>query len=119
MKIGARHRLQERIGLLEKKVNELSKDGSFVVPITTFAPEPFDLLKEIKVVVQASNDEFVASFFDANVNASGCNETDAVDSLKEMLVSRFEYLESLSPEKLGPGPAKQLAVLRCFIRRLS
>lgn len=111
--------LQERIGLLEKKVNELSRDGSFVVPITTLAPEPFDLLKEIKVVVHPSGDEFVASFFDANVNATGCNETEALDTLKEILVSRFDYLESLPPEKLGPGPAKQLAVLRCFIRRRS
>jgi hypothetical protein len=111
--------LQQRIVLLEQKVHELSKDGSFVVPITTLTPKPFDLLKEIKVVLQPSGDEFVASFFDANVNASGCNETDAVDNLKEMLVSRFDYLESLPRKKIGPGPAKQLAVLRCFIRRRS
>jgi hypothetical protein len=113
------HELQERIGLLEMKINELSKNGSFVVPITTLAPDPFDLLKEIKVIVQPSGDEFVASFFDANVNASGCNETDAMDSLKELLVSRFDYLDSLPPGKLGAGPTRQLAVLRCFIRRRS
>ncbi len=109
--------VQDRIGLLEQKIGELSKAGAFIVPITTLAPEPYDLIKEINVVLQPSDDEYVASFFDANVNATGCSEADALDSLKEMLISRFEYLESLPPEKLGPGPAKQLAVLRCFIRR--
>ena len=109
--------VQDRIGLLEQKIGELSKGGAFVVPITTLAPEPYDLIKEIKVVLQPSDDEYVASFFDANVNASGGSEADALDSLKEMLISRFDYLENLPPEKLGPGPAKQLAVLRCFIRR--
>ena len=111
--------LQERINLLESKVNELSKPGSFLVPITTLAPEPYDLLKEIKVVVQSSDEEFLASFFDANVNASGCNETEAVENLKDMLLRRLEYLESLPSEKLGVGPSQQLAVLRCFIRRRS
>jgi len=105
--------------LLETKVNELTKPGAFVVPIATLAPEPYELLKEMKIVVQATGDEFVASFFDANINASGCNETDAVDSFKDVLLRRFEFLESLPSEKLGPGPAKQLAVLRCFIRRHS
>jgi hypothetical protein len=110
---------EKRITMLENKVRELSSPHSFVVPITTLGTEPYDLLKEIKVVIQASDEEFLATFFDANVNAFGCNEADALDTLKDMLLRRFDYLESLQPEKLGPGPAKQLAVLRCFIRRRS
>src|SRR5947209_4931943 len=98
--------LQERLSLLEAKVNGLSKAGSFIVPITTLAPAPFDVLNEIKVVVQCTDEDFLASFFDANVNASGCNEVDAVENLKDILISRFEYLDSLPPAKLGPGPAK-------------
>lgn len=108
--------MQRRLSQLEGQVRELSKRGSFIVPITTLTPEPYELLKEIKVVVQPSDDEFVASFFDANVNASGCNEIQAVDNLRELLVSRFSYLDTLPKEKLGPGPAKQIAVLRTFIR---
>jgi hypothetical protein len=111
--------LQERLRLLEAKVNELSKPGSFLVKITTLAPEPYDLVKEISVVVQPSGGEFLASFFDANVNASGCNEREAVETLKDMLMRRFDYLMGLPAEKLGAGPSKQLAVLRCFIRRRS
>ena len=111
--------MDRRLAQLEVQVRELSKAGSFIVPITTLAPEPYELLKEIKVVVQKSDDEFVASFFDANVNASGCNETQAVDNLKELLVSRFSYLDTLPKAKLGPAPAKQIAILRTFIKRIA
>ena len=112
-----------RLEILENTVQELStkvnalEASSLIVPIQTFTPEPFEILQEIKVVVRPSDDEFIASFFDANINASGCNESDAVANLKEMIVSRFEHLDSLPPEKLGPGPARQITVLRAFMRR--
>jgi hypothetical protein len=111
--------LTTRLRSLETAVTELSKSGSIIVPISTFDPEPFDLLKEIKVVVRPRDDEFVATFFDANVNASGCNETDAVDNLKGALIRRFDHLDKMPPEKLGPAMAKQIAVLRTLIRRRS
>jgi hypothetical protein len=80
-------------------------------------PEPFKLLREIPVVVQPSGDEYVASFFDANVHASGCTETDAVENLKDVMLGLFAYLEGQPAKRLGPMPAKQRAVLREFIRR--
>ena len=109
--------LSTKVRALEARVEELEKRPSLIVPITTFDPEPFELLKEIKAVVQASEDEYTASFFDANVNAAGCNEAEAIDNLKDLLLSRFDYLDGLPPEKLGPALAKQIAVLRTFIRR--
>lgn len=109
--------LAEQVTLLEARVAELAERESFIVPITTFDPEPFDLLREIKAVVQRSGDDYLASFFDANVNVSGVNEVDAIDNLKDLLLSRFEFLSGLAGEKLGPGPARQLAVLSQFIRR--
>jgi hypothetical protein len=93
------------------------RPGSITVPIQTFAPEPFDLLKEIKAVVEESDNEYIASFYDANVSAGGCNPQESLDNLKENLLSRFDYLEKLPLKQLGPGPRKQLAVLREFIRR--
>jgi hypothetical protein len=81
------------------------------------APRKCALLKQIPVVVQGSGDAFVASFVDANINASGCTETDAVDHLKDMLLARLEYLSGLPEKALGPALVKQLAVLREFIRR--
>jgi hypothetical protein len=111
--------MHDRIVTLEDEVSRLPKSGSIIVPITTFDPEPFGLVREIKVVVEASDDEFIASFFDANLNAQGCNQQEAFENLKETLVSRFDYLDTLDPMKLGPVPAKQIAILRTYIRRSS
>ena len=88
-----------------------------VVPVTSFEPAPFDILQEIKVVVRASDDEYTATFFDANVNAGGCTEVEAVENLKDILVSRFEYLDKQPADKLSPPLTKQIAVLRKFMRR--
>jgi putative addiction module component (TIGR02574 family) len=90
---------------------------SLVVPITTFEPEPFEVLKEIKAVVQQEDEEeFSATFFDGNVNAAGSNQVEAIENLKDILLSRFEYLNVQPPEKLAPPLRKQIAVLREFIR---
>jgi hypothetical protein len=92
-------------------------NGSFIVPITSLAPEPFDVLKDIKAVVQPCDDEFMASFFDANINTAGCNEQEAIDNLKDLLVSRFQFLSEQPTNQLAAPLAKQIAVLREFIRR--
>ena len=62
-------------------------------------------------------ESYVASFVDANVNASGETVNDAVDNLKDMMVALLESLGSLPKKRLGKGPARQLAVLRAFIRK--
>lgn len=107
--------LTARVDALERKLSAISCD-SLIAPILEL-PGPFELVKEIKVVVRSSEDEFVATFFDANVNASGCTEADAVSNLKEMLVTRFDYLDKMPLEKLGPAMVKQITSLRGFIRR--
>jgi hypothetical protein len=110
-------KLTARVDTLEAKLTDLSTSGSIIVPISTLVPAPFDLLKEIKAVVRPCDDDFVASFFDANVNASGCTIADAVRNLKDMLTTRFDILDAMPIEKLGPAMVRQIAVLRNFIRR--
>jgi hypothetical protein len=90
---------------------------SLIVPITTFTPESFELTRDILAVIEESDDEYIASFYDANVSAGGSNQEEAIANLKDLLLSRFDYLDRLSPEKLGPGPRRQFAVLQEFIRR--
>src|SRR5262249_35641158 len=108
-----------RLAALESKLEERSVAGSFVVPISSLAPEPFEVVKEIKAVVQPCDDESSASFFDANINTAGSNEQEAIDNLKDLLVSRFQLLNEQPDETLAPPLAKQIAVLREFIRRKS
>jgi predicted RNase H-like HicB family nuclease len=113
-------KLTRAVERLRGKLKTLEEQPpSLIVPVTTFAPEPFDLLQPIQVVVQPSDGEYVASFFDANVNASGCTETEAVANVKDVLLGLFEHLSSLPAKRLGPGPAKQLAVLKTVVRKRS
>ena len=58
---------------------------------------------------------YVASFADANVNASGENEVEALEFLKDSVISAYCVLSELEAE-LGEEPQRQLAVLREFIR---
>jgi len=99
------------------KLPSLQERRSKIVRLQTFAPEPFDMVKEMNVTIEQDGEDFVASFVDANVNCSGSSEKEVVEGLKELLLSRYDFLSKTPPEKLGPGPTKQIAVLREFIRR--
>jgi len=103
---------------LEGEIGQARDSPSVVVPITTLAPEPFDLLREIPVVVQPTDDGYLATFFDANIGMTGDTQEEAVSSLRLLLVDVFDELEK-EEAQLGPYPARQLAVLRGFMRRRS
>jgi hypothetical protein len=97
---------------------ELSRRvGAILVPITTFAPEPYQLERDILAVVQPMGDEFVATFFDANISTAGETQEEAVSNLRSLILDTFEYLESEPVEALGPEPARQLGVLQTFLKR--
>jgi predicted DNA-binding antitoxin AbrB/MazE fold protein len=87
-----------------------------VVPIITLEPEPFDLLRSIPVVVQSTDDGFLATFFDANIGITGDTKEESVANLRLLLVDVFEELEK-EEGQLGPQSVRQLAVLRGFIKR--
>ena len=93
--------------------------GSILVPVTTFAPEPFELVKDILVVVQSTGEDFTASFFDANIHASGDTQEEAVANLKDVMLIMLRRFEKEPEHRLGPEPKRQLAVLRDFIREPS
>ena len=90
-----------------------------VIPISTLAPEPYQLLRDIPAVVEGAGDGFIATFFDANISTSGDTEEEAVSNLRSLILDTFEYLDSETSDALGPEPTRQLAVLRVFLRRTS
>ena len=92
---------------------------SILGPVTTFAPEPFELIEQLLVVVQQTGDHYVASFFDANIHASGATQEEAVANLKDVMLIMFRRFEGEPQNRLGPEPKRQLAVLRNFIRKAS
>jgi hypothetical protein len=109
--------LENRLQTFHEKLRTLENRCPTIVPIQTFTPEPFDLLKEIKVVVEESHEEFTASFYDANVASQGCTRQEAIDNLKDLLLSRFDYLDKIPSDRLGKSTKKQIDILREFIRR--
>jgi hypothetical protein len=106
-----------RLKCLEVSLAEMKSRGAVVVPIQSLAPEPFELLKPIQAVVQQIGEDYVATFFDANINASGETQEEAITNLKDLLVGSFETFAGIT-DKLGPGPSRQLAVLRQFLKRV-
>jgi hypothetical protein len=108
--------LEKAILELRYAVRRLEERRTIHVPVETLAPDTLVLLKPITIVVQPDDDQFIATFFDANINASGDTQVEAVDNLKATVCSQFRRFSELGEDRLGPGPAKQLATLRGVIR---
>jgi len=109
--------VRAKLAVLQRRLRHLENAAPTTGIIQTLAPAPYEILKPIQVLIKADGDEFVACFVDANIATGGSTLEEAVENLKDILVSTMEVLESHRPEQLGPGPAKQLAVLREFIRK--
>jgi hypothetical protein len=124
-----RYGLADRVDGLEAKMSETvsrleqaeavlaARHPAISVPITTLAPEPFELIAPIVAVVQESEGSYIASFLDANLGASGETKAEALDGLKDRIVTTFERFERKPDDRLGPGPLRQKHVLTSLIRR--
>jgi dCTP deaminase len=88
------------------------------VPLVHLEPGRYELERDIPVVLQPSDDGFIATFFDANIATGGDTEQEALDNLRSLIIDTFEMLESEPSEKLGPEPRRQLKVLRSLIRKV-
>src|SRR5712691_10753840 len=101
----------DRVAKLEREIRELkeyiSESRPIIVPISVLDPEPYELTREISVVVQPHDDSYVATFFDANINASGETQQTAVANLKDMMVGIYERLQKEPKAKLGKWPTRQ------------
>jgi predicted RNase H-like HicB family nuclease len=110
---------EREIAILQSRISTVESQQPVVIPIATLSPEPFDVIKPFQVVIRPFQGEYIASFFDASINASGETIDEAYLNLKEIIVSTFEMLLSHKPAELGPIPLRQLAVLSSFIKSAS
>lgn len=101
--------LQRRVTLLEATAKSL------VMPIQTLHPHPIEVFRDLLAVVQFEEGAWLASFIDANIHASGEDQQDALDELRETIAARF-LLFTKNEHSLGDEPRRQLAVLRNFMR---
>ena len=109
--------LEREVSWLRERVRSLENASPRFAIIQTFEPEPFEVITPVTVSLRSNEDEFVATFHDANLSASGSTEEDAVMNLKDLMVSTFEILSDHKPGQLGSAVLHQLRVLRTFIRK--
>jgi predicted RNase H-like HicB family nuclease len=109
--------IQGKLDGLAEAMARLASQRTFVVPLTSLAPEPLQMLLNIPATIEGDGEDFTATFSEANVSASGETEADAIANLKESLVSTFEFLESLPENERGPLPTRQWEVLRNVLTR--
>ena len=109
--------LKREVLLLRQRVARLEAAAPVCVPVETFGPEPYVVLKPFHAVVEAADDEYVATFYDANLSASGATQEEAMSNLKDYLLLVFETLTEHDPEQLGQEPTRQLHVLKEFAAR--
>ncbi len=93
-------------------------ERSLWVPIESFAPEPYEIIRPITAVVTPVEDGFEAGLFDAEIFASGDTEAEADNNLKSVILETYADLHDLGDSKLGPGPLRQKNALSNFIRRV-
>lgn len=110
-------RLEKEVVSLRDRLATLEQAMPATVPIETLAPEPYDVLKPFHVVVCPHEDEYIASFVEANIHATGETMAEAVYNVKDMIVATFEDLLEHSEAQLGRGPLRQLKVLQDFVRK--
>lgn len=124
--VAEKKKMELRFNLLEiltndfqTRLHKLESVQTKIVPINTFAPEPYELLKTFLVSVNSVEGGFEAGWYDANIHTSGDNEEEAVANLKSLILDFFESFSKEQPDNLGVEPKRQLAVIKTFIKRAS
>ena len=84
--------------------------------ISSIPSEPYILLRSISVKIKRIEDnDFLASFEEANISMSGETEQEALQNLIAHILDVFEIF-SEEESSLGPEPARQLRVLKQYIK---
>jgi len=73
------------------------------------------IVNAIPAQIEIEDGVFVASFVEANINASGETEDEAIKMLKDMIAWTYQFL-CQKESVLGQQPQRQLAVLRRFVQ---
>jgi hypothetical protein len=109
-------RLAARLRQAEAKLTAVI-EAPIVLPLANLAPAPYEVVGQINILIQATEEGFTASYLDANLGASGDTKVEAYDGVKDRMITTYERLMIKPDEKLGPGLRRQKHVLASLIRR--
>jgi hypothetical protein len=106
-----------RISDLEARVEKLEATSTTCVNTYLHACQDphVAVLKPIPVSIRRLGDEYIASFLEANISVSGETEEEGFGDLANLIETTFKTYTALEEENLGPGPKRQLAILRQFL----
>lgn len=119
-------RMHERLDglpqLLLKTVSEhVQATGQPLAPVTvhidSFGAEPYEATRPIPVIIRAEESQYVASFFAANIHASGDSDQDAFDNIRSLILDTFDTLAELPDSSLSEEVRRQRATLSEYVRR--
>ena len=102
-------------GISDRLARVDSLNRTLWIPIESFYPEPYRVKHPFTAVVAPEEDEFVASWFDANIHASGDTEEQAVASLKSVILDSFDRLSEMTDRELSTVLRKQRDILRSHV----
>lgn len=108
--------LKREIIILKERVNKLESDKAYRIYLETLEPEPYLVAKPLNIHIRFCEDEFIASFHDANLSTSGDTQEEAYDNLKEVIITIYNTLNRHEDSELGPGPLRQKKILNSFIK---
>jgi len=98
--------------------NQIAKsveDSANSIELKTLDPRPIELIKPIVAGVDLDHGCHIASFSEANISGSGESQADAIEMLKDVIASTYRLLTE-KESILGTEPARQLSILRKFVR---
>lgn len=108
--------LESEFRTIKQRLKNLEENKFIIVAVDTLTPDPYIVEKPFHVVIKNEGDSYIASFYDANINASGDTEEEALANLKDILVCLYNKLNSIREDKLGNAMLKQRKILNEFIR---
>lgn len=87
--------------------------------INDFSGEPYRVLKAIPVTVRSLDigEDVEAAFEQGNIAWVAASRVEAINGLKAEILNTLEDCEA-NKGRLGPEPARQLAVLRAYVERI-
>jgi hypothetical protein len=110
--------IEQKLTTISEEVSKPRNQSPFTLVITTLHSSEYELRRDVPVLIeQVEEEEFVASFVDADVYTSGETMSAAIENLRAALISTLRTWSSVDTAKLGPLPRRQLATLERLLRR--
>jgi len=113
-------RLEERLMILEQALPAtlaaiMAESQPVCTTISSLGMPGYRVLRSIPVTIRKDGDEFIASFFDANISAGGDNQQEAVANLQSLIADFYDELAATPWAELGSSLQRQRHVLAEFV----